>query len=187
MGELKRLNNLPGLLRFSEPTSELARLLFPSEQEQVAIERQIALTATLRQASLNGATVVAYASQLSRLDPTRYIPSDVYRALTKLANEPRSEYETAMPSLGELIERIEIERRLRLKPEAEAAAADRIAGYVAQAERERDQREAEWKRTAAERDERLRKAREVAEAVIAAAKERQVQTEGESGYLEGIA
>jgi hypothetical protein len=150
MGELKQV----GMLKFGEPPTGLARPLYGSEQEQRMVERQLALTATLRQVELDGATVVAYATQLKRLDPEKYTQGDVQRALNGIANEPRGEYETAFPSLGELRDRIEAERRKRTKQAAEAACKDRIASYADYADKLRQEREDEWERKKAAQKEK---------------------------------
>lgn len=81
---------------------------------------------------------------LSKLDGDLYTCGDLIHALEKIAYEKPQEYKPAFPSVGELRDRIEDERKLRMRDTAKAACDDRMARMVAFAEAERIKRENEW-------------------------------------------
>jgi hypothetical protein len=86
------------------------------------------------------------------LDATRYVLADVEEALFEIGRESRGEYDTPFPSVGELLDRVEAQRRKRTAGEAQKQCDARLAAYEAYADRIRQEREDEWNRKKGERE-----------------------------------
>ena len=136
------MENLNALIR-QKPT-ELVRRLLRTERDVQRVEDLLSEIAAARQFHLDATTLAIYVSHLAELDADRYADGDVTRACKKFVREPRGEFETQFPTLGELLERIDNERRLRTQDAVKAACEDRMAKLLAFAEAERMKREAEW-------------------------------------------
>jgi hypothetical protein len=147
MGETEQLFNEIVL----QKRGEIMRPLLRSVQDVQRLEKALMATVACRQAALSANDIGVYAKQLSLLDGEKYMQADVDHALYAISIAPRGEFETAFPSLGELLERIEAERKRRTRAAAEAAAEDRIEASVRYADKLRLQREDEWNKRKASR------------------------------------
>lgn len=108
------------------------------------MEDLLSKTAVARQYALDAPTLAVYVSQIAELDGSRYVPDDVRLACLKIARDKRGEFETQFPTLGEVLERIDSERKLRTRESSRAACDERMAKQLAFAESVRIERETEW-------------------------------------------
>jgi hypothetical protein len=100
-------------------------VLLQKQQRMLSILPRLAGLAEARQASVSSETLQLYSDQLSR-----FALEDVCTVTRRMALEPRREFETAFPALGDIAEEIRgLEKRRRRDEQQRKQREDNLASF----------------------------------------------------------